>query len=619
MSPGHVVIQARGTGRPVPAWAVLERRLIDELSRAVVPYLDKYTRSDGSLIWRAEFPGRDGLDDGYEAYWNWPLAYLVGADDLLLQAAARGWEGVTAQFERYGQALRGYERGYDWFHQGEGNMLLYGLARARPDSPELRRRLAGFADLFVDPRHGNYDPEHRAFLAPHVGSGGARTGPYRYSAPFTDDAARYDWSARHEPYGLPLTDVPGIETFEDLLRPGAAARMGEEMNARMGRGDVAVSLTATGLVGSAYLATRDEKYRRWVIEYVGAWMERAQANGGLVPDNVGTSGVVGEYHGGRWYGGLYGWSWPHGLEPIASAALVAASVARLLTGEDRYFELPRAALDVALDRARVVDGELVAPHRYRDGGWFDELPIPVRLVSTLELLTGDPADRARLDRVRTADPADWSVVARGPGRFADANTKAWRRYLDGANPGYPEAVLLESLAEVAWRVEQIRADHADLATVHVHHWQMLNPVVIEALLQLAFGCPVPVYNGGLLHSRLSYHDPERKRAGLPPGVAALVSGVSADRLHLELVNTSLTSPRTVLVGPGHLGDHRFTYLRHSAGQDDGEAYPGPLAYGDRPVPRPAWREIEVEADAFTVRLDPCAALRLEISTRRVPL
>jgi hypothetical protein len=60
---------------------------------------------------------------------------------------------------------------------------------------------------------------------------------------------------------------------------------------------------------------------------------RALENGGLLPDNVGLSGQVGEYLDGKWYGGLYGWSWPHGYYNIGMAATVAGANAFLVTGD----------------------------------------------------------------------------------------------------------------------------------------------------------------------------------------------------------------------------------------------------------------------------------------------
>ena len=52
-----------------PAWAILERKLIDLMNEAVHPYTDKYTNPDGSLIWADTWTGsRDGMDDFYEAF-----------------------------------------------------------------------------------------------------------------------------------------------------------------------------------------------------------------------------------------------------------------------------------------------------------------------------------------------------------------------------------------------------------------------------------------------------------------------------------------------------------------------------------------------------------------------
>ena len=37
---------------PPPAWAVLERKLLEVMSEAAIRYADRYTRSGGTLIWR---------------------------------------------------------------------------------------------------------------------------------------------------------------------------------------------------------------------------------------------------------------------------------------------------------------------------------------------------------------------------------------------------------------------------------------------------------------------------------------------------------------------------------------------------------------------------------------
>ena len=53
------------------------------------PFLDKYAREDGTLIFRDDFRSRDGADDFYESFYNWPLLYLLGGDDDLLPLAHR--------------------------------------------------------------------------------------------------------------------------------------------------------------------------------------------------------------------------------------------------------------------------------------------------------------------------------------------------------------------------------------------------------------------------------------------------------------------------------------------------------------------------------------------------
>ena len=47
---------------------------------------------------------------------------------------------------------------------------------------------------------------------------------------------------------------------------------------------------------------------------------------------------------------------------------------------------------------------------------------------------------------------------------------------------------------------------------------------------------MPGRPGGLLNARLRYFDPERKRAGVPEDVAALVSELSDTRTTVTLVN-----------------------------------------------------------------------------------
>ena len=60
-----------------------------------------------------------------------------------------------------------------------------------------------------------------------------------------------------------------------------------------------------------------------------------------------------------------------------------------------------------------------------------------------------------------------------------------------------------------------------------------------------------------LHCRFRYFDPERRRAGLPPDVGALVEKLDADSATLTLVNTNPIEPRTMVVQAGGYGEHQF--------------------------------------------------------------
>ena len=98
------------------------------------------------------------------------------------------------------------------------------------------------------------------------------------------------------------------------------------------------------------------------------------------------------------------------------------------------------------------------------------------------------------------------------------------------------ALILESqYEEVLRRMDKMRVDHGDPESWDVHHWQDINPVHTEALLQLTCGGPQIIYHGGLLHVRLRYFDAQSQRPGLPENVSALVSALDADSTTVELV------------------------------------------------------------------------------------
>ena len=95
----------------------------------------------------------------------------------------------------------------------------------------------------------------------------------------------------------------------------------------------------------------------------------------------------------------------------------------------------------------------------------------------------------------------------------------------------------------------------------------------------------PGSSGNILHSRVRYFDPARRRAGLPEDVAALVEKIRPADIVLTLVNTNPVDSREVIVQMGAYGEHHSTSI----------------SLGDR--------NISVDSPLFRVRLAPGAGGR----------
>ncbi|MEC8645897.1 MAG: hypothetical protein VXY00_02875, partial [Candidatus Latescibacterota bacterium] len=541
-----------------PAWAVLERQLIGVMEEAVHPFLAKYTHGDGRLIWQEGIhQTRDGADDFYESFYNWPLLYLLGGGDHLLELGQRQWDATTRLMEEIGHVHKEYEVGYDQFHQSESYIYFYLLCLANPaheQNVERARRFAGFF-LNEDPEAINYDPEKKILLCAHNGSKGPR---WLYQE--TEEPS-YGYSPGMAVYGLPYEDLEGIDSVEDLKDPANARRMGQAMKERMAKGDVATNLHVCSLIANAFLMTGDEKYKRWLLEYVDAWIERAARYDGFLPDNVGLSGEVGEYTGGKWYGSMYGWTWPHGFYNIAMAAILAGIECFLLTGEKKYLELPRNQIRKVMSEGKMANlneqpmslehhwtGQIkalgdradswVVPYCYSDSGWSDWQPLAPMYPLAIWNVSGDEVDRDMVSTIRERETYDWRKVFSFHSKEDAGHEQPWFAYIQGENPDYPEQILRASLAQVYRRMEQVRRDETDPRDNHIHWWQQLNPVTTEALIQLTLGAPQMLYNGGLLLAPIRHFDPDSDRPGLPPDVAALVESVEGERVDLHLVNLS---------------------------------------------------------------------------------
>lgn len=580
----------------VPAWAVLERRLFDATEEAWRLFSDRYTGPDGRILHAGGFEHRDGVDDLYEPFFNWPAFYALGGSDEILAAAKRHFEGVTAQLTEGGMLTGEYENGYDWFHQGESLLFFYGLCAADPGDERFAERARRFAALYTDPAHGNYDPRRNLITAPHNGAQGPLEG---LGTEWLTYPASLDYM---EAYGLPLHGLPGITRWSDLEDPAHARLMGDELQ-RRAAGDTAVNLAATSLVTNRWLYDGDAASAAWVARYVDGWRERAAAAGGLMPDNVAPDGVVGGLHDGAWYGGHYGWTWPHGLHSVGMSTLIGALNASFVSGasgprDDGALDLVRTMLDTALEHAitapvtetpfslrgswlerlgpHAAEPATLVPYRFGADGWFDYGPLQLDLPTWLWWWTRDDADRKRLDRVLDGIPGS-DEVRPFRDKVEAGHEGPWLAFLDGSLPDYPERALSMALGQLARRVAVMDAEPVDPETVHLHFWQRANPVVTEVLGQLVTGTPQTLYNGGLPFAAVAYTDADRQRPGLPPDVAALVSGLDRDAdgsgcVELSLVNLSPTRARRVRVRPSRFGEERLTgVVVHG---EDGGVWPG---------------------------------------------
>lgn len=632
---GYPVVRASVPASTPPAWAVLERALMDAMDQGIDLFLARYTDDSGRLIWRdpaeSDFSSRDGADDFYESFFNWPLLYLLGGADRLLPLSERAWHATTKLLEDHGLVVDGYEKGYDQFHQSEGYLFFYFLCLADPTNPVLRDSIEQFAHLFLGGPDAppNYDSERRLIRAPHNGSLGPQPG-------LADSEPIHRWSPRMTQYGLPLHDVPGITTYDDLQDEDLARRMGEAMWERMGRGDIPANLGITSLMTMAWLLTGNEVYRRWVTEYVGAWRERAAANGGVIPDNVGLSGEIGEYQHGNWYGGHYGWTWPHGFYNIAASATVASANAMLLTGDDRWLDLARDQFDAVMTRAELrrpsqgamslahhwvgqlgTDVQdkpvLMVPYRYGPDGWFDYQPLPPTYALGVWVMSDAERDWNRIEQLRKGSGYSWHQVTSFHNKEDAGHDEPWTRFIAGDDPGYPERILQAAWGSVLHRLDKIRSDATDLAANHIHHWQEANPVTTEALVQLTLGVPQHLYYGGLLHARVRYFDAGRRRPGLPQDVAALVVGEKLAEPRVTLVNLSLVSERRVLVQAGGFGEHEFSWLGWS---ERVSAYPGPHNAYAPPLLETVERTMDLQDRVIEVVMPPGTTIDLAMRMHR---
>ncbi len=590
----------------VPDWAHSQQELIINLTAAVEEFVARYVRDDGTLIWRDSWPGMDGSDDPYEGFQYFPLFYALTGNQRIYELGRKIWDGITWQWAEYGQIHREFDGYYDWMHHGEANLYHYFFGLTKPNSLQDRTRAVRFAKMYngEDPDAQNYDSALGIIRAPMSGSRGPRFETTHedwithrgvldsYHAPFEDMTT--------SPFELGTCNWSNDEVYEEVVRL---------MNERMTKGDVPLNMNASGQMTHAFMYTADSSFTTWVVDYLNRWRQRAIDNGGIIPDNVGLTGKVGEYLEGKWWGGHYGWRWPHGLITIIEPIVNIVSNAVLMTGDDSYFALAREQIDTNFSMGKEIDGVWHTPNKHFDSGWTDFRPANPYHAIHLWFRSLSDDDQERVERCRGA--LDWQKVSIAEKPFSvkhyNTNTIPWYEFITGNLPDYPDQVLSANKRLLDQQLARLRSDHGDPKvwdTVEqindfpdslsmqvdgyaIHAWQEFNPLYFESLVQLQWGAPMHISHGGFQFASVRYFNPETKTPGLPMGVSALVSHVDQTGMSLTLANVG--SERThVILQAGAFGEHTFVSAFQNQGQEI--SVDGP------------WCEIEVPGES-SVSLD----------------
>lgn len=574
---------ARAPARPIriatpmqtPAWATLQRRLLKANVEACEAFYAKYVDANDALRIFARWGANDGPDDAAEATNDWVTLHALGGSDRLLTLAQRFWEGHIRQYSaartvdvaiaRQGMYHREFPVRMDWQHNAEGLTTFNVMGMSAPRDRKLFARTRRFADFYTghDRSVANYDPRHRVMRSLMNGSRGPAPGavtPLDWAGdPF--DAARFHLEHGEDNYAQFLAHYA---EYGDVV------------------GDNPLNLQATTLGLNAYALGAGDRFRRWALDYLTAWAERTRANNGIVPSRVAADGSV----GADWWQGVYGW----GFSPVVPQtgerenrnrvprSITAFYNALLLSGDRDYIRLWRDMNVRINEQSKPVDGQMSAPTMHNADGWYGWKPGPYR-TNGFEIwyATQNPADREA------------------------AGSHPWIDFLEGRNAAYPEQALQADLDFVAERVRIARDDNTT-PDERLADWTLgINPAAAKALIQTMTGglhiarppwSPTTAPQGGVpLHCRLRYFDADRRRAGVPDDVAALVHSLGDTQTDVTLVNTG-AAPRTLVVQGGTYAEHRIDAVEWAGGRQ------------------------HVGGRDFTLRLEPGSGTRLRLTMAR---
>ena len=559
------------TPMPAPEWAKLQRRLLAEQVPLCLEFGKKYFDERGYIQCFLRWGANDGPDDAFENTADWPQLHALGASDEIMRVFLHTWNGMIRQYSeaktvetpagRDGMLFKEFSAQSDWMHHGEAMRTFNLMGLSVPTLPIYQERARRWAGLYMgeDPSAPNYDPQLKLIRSMQNGSKG----------PMLRPATALDWVG--DPFDVSKFDaVHGESTYAQFL---AHYEPYHDV-----AGDHFINLVATTLPTNAYLLANEAKYKRWLTDYMDAWLARMKANGGVIPSYVDyRDGKIGGPEN-KWWGNAYGWGFSP-LNPVTGRkenrnriprAIVGFHNAMLVTGDQKYTDAWRAMIDAVNSHARTTaDGTKEYPTMHGAEGWYGWQRTPWS--------------------VGALDVWYWSQRADDRARVRDSD---WLTYLDGKNPGFPEEALRRDLAGMERKTEAMRRDTTTPDRRLADNFMNYNPASVVALQQLMWGAIPPGRAGELMNARVRYFDPERRRAGVPDDVAALVSELGDKRTVLTRGNLSSTATRSIIVQGGAYGEHRFESVER------------------------AGRTEKIGARTFTVKLAPGAGAKLTLATKR---
>ena len=552
-----------------PAWALLELEVLRASSTAAEELYAIYNDERGYLLHTPRWGTLDGADDAIEIYANWTFLHMLGGSDSVLKLFKQALEGHLRQYKELrtvkteiakdGAYYKEFMPMSDWHHNGEGMQGFMNQGFSDPNDIAFRKRMKRFAGFYLneDPDAPNYDPEHKIIRSIWNGSKG----------PMIRRATQYDWVG--DPFKGRfhiLHSAGGVDEMLDAEEayPEMLAHCAEYLHSA---GDHPLNLIATQLSLNAFALDQDEKYRRWSIEYVDAWKERIEENGGNIPSNVGLDGSIGGETEGNWFGGTYGWDfspWSPEHKVVAHRNLFNKGMwpgfgnGLMLTGDQAYVDVLRRQMDNIYAQKKMVDGQLMVPHNYGVKGPKTGPPHFKTINGELfweEPNTSEPGWYNWTNSLFVSELTDiymWSMNRRDLERIP---MTGWIAFLEGKDPEYPERALRGELSFIRKQVEGMRSDPTTPDT-RLADWPLgLNPAATHELVRLMLG---GYLHGKIFvpHTRVRYFDPGQNRAGIPPRVASLVTEMTHDTVRLTLINVDQVQARDLILQTGSYGEHQ---------------------------------------------------------------